>query len=74
MQIENSWQILTLTLEKKGHVTYLVRALPPPPVRGTRLRHRSPEFTAQRSRRLAAPGRRGHACGGSRAWRRQRPA
>src|SRR6185437_8297979 len=66
---QNRWQIelksetLTLTLEMKEHGTYLVRAPLPPPVRGTRLRRRSPDFTAQRSRRLAAPGRRGHACG-----------
>ena len=77
---ENRWQIelksetLTLTLEVKGHGTYLVRASLPPPVRGTRLRRRSPDFTAQRSRRLAAPGRRGRARGGSRAWLRPRPA
>ena len=72
MQIENNrenrWQIelksetLTLTLEVKGRGTYLVRVSLPPPVRGTRLRRRSPDFTAQRSRRLAAPGRRGRAC------------
>ena len=73
MQIENNrenrWQIelksetLTLTLEVKGRGTYLVRASMPLPVRGTRLRRRSPDFTAQRSRRLAAPGRRGRARG-----------
>ena len=67
---ENRWKIelksetLTLTLEVKGRGTYLVRASLPPPVRGMRLRRRSPDFTAQRSRRLAAPGRRGFlACG-----------
>ena len=66
---ENRWKIelksetLTLTLEVKGRGTYLVRASLPPPVRGMRLRRRSPDFTAQRSRRLAAPGRRGRACG-----------
>ena len=66
---ENRWQIelksetLTLTLEVKGRGTYLVRASLPPPVRGTRLRRRSPDISAQRCRRLAAPGRRGRACG-----------
>ena len=69
MQIENNrenrWQIelksetLTLTLEVKGRVAYLVRVSLPLPVRRTRLRRRSPDFTAQRSRRLAAQGRRG---------------
>ena len=65
---ENRWQIelksetLTLTLEVKGRGAYLVRVSLPLPVRGTRLRRRSPDFTAQRSRRLAAPGRRGRAC------------
>ena len=49
---ENRWQIelksetLTLTLEVKGHGTYLVRASLPLPVRGTRLRRRSPDFKA----------------------------
>ena len=66
---ENRWQIelksetLTLTLEIKGRRTYLVRAPLPSPVRVTRLRRRSPDSAAQWSRRLAAPGRRGRACG-----------
>ena len=66
---ENRWQTelksetLTLTLEVKGRGTYLVRASLPLPVRGTRLRRRSPDISAQRCRRLAAPGRRGRACG-----------
>ena len=66
---ENRWQIelksetLTLTLEVKGRGAYLVRVSLPPPVRGTRLRRRSPDISAQRSRRLAAPGRWGRACG-----------
>jgi len=65
MQIEKEkkFQTLTLTLEMKGRGTYLVRAPLPSPVRGMRLRRRSPDFTAQRSRRLAAPGRRGRARG-----------
>jgi len=55
---ENRWQIelksetLTLTLEVKGRGAYLVRVSLPPPVRGTRLRRRSPDISAQRSRRL----------------------
>jgi hypothetical protein len=63
MQIEKEKKFQTLTLEMKGRGTYLARAPLPPPVRGTRLRRRSPDFTAQRSRRLAAPGRRGRARG-----------
>ena len=60
---ENRWQTelksetLTLTLEVKGRGAYLVRVSLPLPVRGTRLRRRSPDISAQRSRRLAAPGR-----------------
>ena len=66
---ENRWQIelksetLTLTLEVKGRGTYLVHASLPLPVRGTRFGRRSPDFTAHRSRRLAAPGRQGRARG-----------
>ena len=58
MQIEKEKKFQTLTLEMKGRENYLVRAPLPP-----RLRRRSPDFTAQRSRRLAAPGRRGRARG-----------
>ena len=39
------FQTLTLTLEMKGHGTYLVRAPLPPPVRGTRLRRPSLDLT-----------------------------
>ena len=48
MQIEKEkkFQTLTLTLEMKGRGTYLVRAPLPSLVRGTRLRRRSPDFTA----------------------------
>ena len=66
---ENRWQTelksetLTLIIEVKGRGAYLVRVSLPVPVRGTRLRRRSPDISAQRSRRLAAPGRRGRACG-----------
>ena len=63
MQIEKEKKFLTLTLEKKERGTYLVRAPLPSPVRVTRLRRRSPDFTAQWSRLLAAPGRRGRVCG-----------
>jgi len=59
IELENA----TLTLEVKGRGAYLVRVSLPPPVRGTRLRRRSPDISAQRSRRLAAPGRWGCACG-----------
>jgi len=63
LQIELKNATLTLTLEVKGRGAYLVRVSLPPPVRGTRLRRRSPDISAQRSRRLAAPGRWGCACG-----------
>jgi len=62
-QIELKNVTLTLTLEVKGRGAYLVRVSLPPPVRGTHLRRRSPDISAQRSRRLAAPGRWGCACG-----------
>ena len=63
LQIELKNATLILTLEVKGRGAYLVRVSLPPPVRGTRLRRRSPDISAQRSRRLAAPGRWGCACG-----------
>ena len=63
MQTELKSETLTLTLEVKGRGAYLVRVSLPLPVRGTRLRRRSPDISAQRSRRLAAPGRWGCACG-----------
>ena len=62
-ELKSATLTLTLTLEVKGRGAYLVRVSLPPPVRGTRLRRRSPDISAQRSRRLAAPGRRGRACG-----------
>ena len=62
-QIDLNSQTLTLTLEIKGRGTYLVRAPLPSPVRVTRLRRRSPDFAAQWSRPLAAPGHRGRVCG-----------
>ena len=62
MEIELKSETLTLTLEIKGRGTYLVRAPLPSPVRVMRLRRRSPDFAAQWSRQLAAPGRRGRAC------------
>jgi len=64
LQIELKNATLTLTLEVKGRGAYLVRVPLPPPVRGTRLRRRSPDISAQRSRRLAAPGRWGFAHAG----------
>ena len=63
LQIELKNATLTLTLKVKGRGAYLVRVSLPPPVRGTRLRRRSPDISAQRSRRLAAPGRRDRAWG-----------
>ena len=52
MQTELKSETLTLTLEVKGRGAYLVRVSLPPPVRRTRLRRRSPDISAQRSRRL----------------------
>jgi len=56
IDFESNRKDLTLTLEMKGRGTYLVCAPLPPPVRATCLRRCSPDFTVQRSRRLAAPG------------------
>ena len=52
LQTELKSATLTLPLEVKGRGAYLVRVSLPPPVRGTCLRRRSPDISAQRSRRL----------------------
>ena len=46
LQIELKNATLTLTIEVKGRGAYLVRVSLPPPVRGTRLRCRSPDISA----------------------------